>query len=185
MNNVTEGENMKKNLLIWQVGGIVFTAVFGTIFHFLYEWTGLNVVATICAVNESTWEHMKLIFVPSFIFAVIQSFFAKKDYECFWLVKLIGIIVGTLLIPTLFYTLSGAFGTLSALVNIAIFFIAVILQYLIELYLLDKIKCKAQLNWLYIGILMLFFVMFVIFTFYPPKLPLFLDPVTRGYGITK
>ena len=174
---------MKKNISIWQVAGMTFTAILGTLLHFLFGWFSIKFIASFSAVNESTWEHMKLLFVPSFIFAIIQSFFAKNDYKCFWLVKLIGIVIGTLLIPILFYTLGGAFGELSAIINISIFFVAVISQYLIEMFLFGKIDCALSVKWVCFIALLLIFVLFVVFTFYPPKIPLFLDPLTSKYGI--
>ena len=176
---------MRKNLLVWQVIGITFTAVLGTILHFLYQWTNFRIFALFSAVNESTWEHMKLVFIPSLIFAIIQSFLAKKEYDCFWAFKLIGILLGTMLIPILFYTLGGVFGELSAIVNIAIFFIAVFIEYLTEFVLFNKLKCKLQLKWVSITVLIIILVLFFIFSFNPPNLPLFLDPVTKGYGIAK
>ena len=176
---------MKKNLVIWQVAGLTFTAVLGTLLHFVYGWTNLKFFAPISAVNESTWEHMKLVFIPSFIFAIFQSFFAKNEYPCFWIVKLIGIVFGTLLIPVLFYTLGGSFGTLSAIVNIAIFFVSIIAQYLVELFLFNKLNCKPYLKGIAIGLLVGILILFFVFTFNPPKIPLFLDPLTNGYGITK
>ena len=101
---------MKRSLLLWQVSGLTFSAVLGTLFHFLYDWTGFILFAPFSAVNESTWEHMKLLFFPSFIFAIIQSVFFLKDYPSFWKIKLIGITVGILVIPTLFYTYNGTIG---------------------------------------------------------------------------
>lgn len=175
---------MKKNTFIWQIIGVTFTAVLGTILHFLFQWTNLTIFAPISAVNESTWEHMKLVFIPSIIFALIQSFIIKDEYY-FWLIKLISILLGTFLLPILFYTLSGIFGHLPAVVNIAIFFVAIFIEYLTELFLFDRLYCKYPLKWLSISILLVFLILFVIFTFYPPKIPLFLDPVTNSYGIAK
>ena len=128
---------------------------------------------------------MKLVFIPSLIFALIQSVNGVKDYECFWFVKLIGILLGTISIPVLFYTLGGVFGELSAIVNIAIFFIAVFIEYLTELILFNKLNCKRRLKWFSIIVLIIILVLFFAFTFNPPNLPLFLDPVTNGYGITR
>ena len=176
---------MKKNLFIWQIAGVTFTAVFGTVLHFLFQWTDLKIFAPISAINESTWEHMKLLFIPSLFFATIQYFIYKKDYKCFWATKLIGILLGTLLIPTLFYTLSGSFGTLSAFINIAIFFVSIFLEYAIEYFLFDKINCKIWLNWVSVGVLIFVLTLFFVFTFYPPQIPLFLDPLTKGFGIVK
>ena len=40
-------------------------SVLGTLFHFVYGWSGENPVAGLFfPVNESTWEHLKLIFFP-------------------------------------------------------------------------------------------------------------------------
>ena len=176
---------MKRNLFVWQLGGVTFTAILGTVLHFLYEWTGGVVIASVSAVNESTWEHMKLLFIPSIIFAVIQSFFTKDDFHNFCTVKLTGIILGMMSIPVLFYTLGGAFGELSAIVNIAIFFISIFVEYIIEYFLYEKIPSNPMLKWLSVLILVVILAFFITFTFYPPHIPLFLDPVTKNYGITK
>lgn len=174
---------MKKNLFVWQIVGVTFTAVLGTLFHFLYQWIHFKIIASFSAVNESTWEHMKLLFIPSLLFAFIQSFYAKNDFKAYWVVKLIGIIVGTLLIPILFYTLSGTFGRLPAIINIAIFFISVFSQYLIEFFLFNRFKFNYYAKCVSILVLVIILVLFVVFSYYPPRIPLFLDPLTNSYGV--
>ena len=100
---------MKRNLLMWQFAGFVTTAVCGTLLHFIYDLTNENIMAAaFSAVNESTWEHMKLMYFPMFIFALVQSRFFG-EYKSFWCVKLIGIITRLVLIPVLFYTYNKAF----------------------------------------------------------------------------
>ncbi len=174
---------MKKNLWLWQLGGITFVSVLGSIFHFLYGWTGNNRFVTLfSSVNESTWEHMKLLFFPALFFAVFQSFFSKNEFNSFWCVKLIGTCLGLILIPVFFYTLTGIFGKLPDWLNIIIFFLAVGLGFVYETYLFNKnhkINCQKTCVILFLLIALLFF----IFTFAPPKIPLFLDPVTNSYGI--
>ena len=50
---------MKRELRRWEIVGFIATGLFGTLLHFVYEWTGGNrVVAAFSAINESTWEHM-------------------------------------------------------------------------------------------------------------------------------
>ena len=69
---------MKRSIGLWQLFGFAVTSLVGTILHFLYDLTGGSVlVSPFSGVNESTWEHMKLLFWPMFIYAVIQRFFAK------------------------------------------------------------------------------------------------------------
>ncbi|MBE7064588.1 MAG: hypothetical protein E7384_02075 [Ruminococcaceae bacterium] len=174
---------MKRELSVYQFAGFVFTTVFGSLFHFVYDWTNQSIlVAPFSAVNESTWEHMKLLFFPSFVFALIQSRYFS-EYKNFWCVKLAGIVIGLLIIPALFYTYNGAIGKSPDWINIVIFFIAAAIEFFIE-YLLFKNEifgCKyPKIAFL---LICLIGVPFVVFTFATPAIPLFRDPVTGIYGI--
>ena len=174
---------MKLTLSIWQLGGLTFTAVLGTILHFLYGLTGDNMaVAPFSAVNESTWEHMKLLFFSSLAFAYIQSFFFRKSYHGFWKIKLLGSVLGLGLIPVLFYTYNGAIGPSPAWFNVLSFFLAAGGEYLIENHLFSYNALGGRGEWLAKILLLALALAFVFFTFSPPKLPIFLDPVTGGYG---
>lgn len=176
---------MQKNLFIWQFAGITFTAVLGTILHFLYGWIENPVVAVFSAVNESTWEHMKLLFFPALLFACIQFPFLRREFPDFWQIKCVGILIGLLLIPTLFYTLNGVFGKTPDWLNILTFFIAVALAYFIEGKLFQNHNLSAFPAVWAIVILVLIALSFMIYTFTPPSIPLFQDPITGNYGIQK
>ncbi len=173
----------KRNMTLWQFIGFVFTSLVGTLLHFLYEWTGESVWSTpFSATNESIWEHMKLIFVPMFIFAIIENKYLKEKYNCFWKIKLNGILLALILIPVIYYTYNGAFGKSPDWLNIAIFFITAAIVYIYETHLFNKnMYCKC--NTVSIVILCLIAVFFIVFTFTPPHIPLFEDPVTKTYGI--
>ncbi len=174
---------MKRNLSLWQFAGFSLTALFGTLLHFLYDWTNGNVFAALFSgVNESTWEHMKLMYFPLFLFALIQSRFFK-DVRSFWCVKLTGTLTALTLIPVLFYTYNGAFGTSPDWINITIFFVTAAIAFLLEtrLFKRENTKCKHPL--LAFLILCAIGVLFVIFTFSPPEIPLLKDPLTGTYGI--
>jgi hypothetical protein len=173
---------MKRELSIWQLAGLTFTAVLGTILHFLYDWTGSPSVTPFSAVNESTWEHMKILFFPMLLFAIIQNRFIGKDYPNFWKVKLFSITLGVLLIPVLFYTLNGIFGKTPDFVNILLFFVAAGIAFFIEPRLFSKTSTSKG-NVLAILALCLIAAAFVVFTYTPPHIPLFQDPLNRGYGI--
>ncbi|MBQ8636700.1 MAG: hypothetical protein IJ423_01740 [Clostridia bacterium] len=174
---------MKKSLSFWQIFGFIFTGVAGVVLHFLFDWTNQNiVVAPFCAVNESTWEHMKILFIPMFVFAIIENLYIGKRYKSFWCVKLIGIVFGILLIPVLFYTINGIFGPTPDFVNIATFYVAAAVSYLGEAWLMKKdvVNCKYPEK--AIAILVIIAVLFAIFTFVTPQIPLFEDPITNTYG---
>ena len=167
---------MKRNLSLWQFSGFCLTSLFGTLLHFLYEWTNESkLVAPFSAINESTWEHMKLLFFPLFVFAIIESRFFKVRGN-FWCVKLVGTIAGLVLIPVLFYTYNGSLGKSPDWLNITIFFVSAAATFFLEtkLFKRDLLKCKKPLvcflALLGVGIL------FVIFTFMPPNLPIFKNP---------
>lgn len=171
---------MKKSLIRWQIAGFIFTGIAGVLLHFLFDWSGGSIiVASFSAVNESIWEHMKLLFFPMFIFALIESRYINDN---FWCVKLKGIVLGVVLIPVLYYFINGAFGATPDWVNIAIFFLTAAIGFLVETYLFKKdiLGCKSPQRALVA--LWILALIFVVFTFGPPHIPLFKDPVTGGYG---
>ena len=174
---------MQKELWLWQLGGLTFATALGTILHFLFDWTGAYTLAPISAVNESTFEHMKILFFPMLIFACIQSVYFKREYSGFWWIKLIGVVVAVGSIPVFFYTFNGAFGKTPDWLNITFFFLSAGLGYLVE-WVLFKRDFALGYSFVAVGILIGLALLFVVCTFVPPKLPLFQDPVTQKYGIT-
>jgi len=174
---------MKRAIGLWQLMGFAVTSLLGTLLHFMYEWLGEAVwIAPFSGVNESTWEHMKLLFWPIFIFAIIQSFFFR-DRGNFWCVKVRGILLGLVLIPSLFYTYNGVIGKSPDWINIAIFFISAAASYIYETILFNKEKLSCKHPKLAFGILCVIAVAFVIFTFRTPEISIFKDPITETYGI--
>lgn len=179
---------MNKNLALWQLAGLTFTAVLGTLLHFLYAWTGSIALAPFSAVNESTFEHMKILFFPMLFFAFIESRFLKEDFPCFWQVKAVGVTLGTLLIPILFYTYNGAFGKSPDWLNIFIFFVAAGVAYFVEtqLFKREQTEKSGKIRSVFAKILLtVWAILFIFFTFAPPALPLFQDPTSNLYGLQK
>ena len=174
---------MKTKIGLWQLMGFAVTSLGGTILHFLYDWLGEAVwIAPFSGVNESTWEHMKLLFWPMLAFAVVQSFFFR-DRGDFWCVKLRGILLGMVLIPAIFYTYNGAVGKSPDWLNIAIFFVVAAAVYIYEARLFEGegVKCGSP-KWA-VAVLGALAVLFVVFTFWTPDIGLFRDPLTGTYGI--
>ena len=174
---------MKKRFALWGLWGFAVTSLLGTLLHYLYDWLKESVwVAPFSGVNESTWEHMKLLFWPMLGFAVLESFFFR-DREDFWCFKLRGILLGLTLIPILFYTYNGVIGKSPDLINIAIFFVAAATSYIYETRKLRGEKIRRCSPWLSVVILATTALAFVILTFKTPPLGIFLDPLTGTYGI--
>lgn len=174
---------MKRSIGLWQLLGFAVTSLGGTLLHFLYDWTGKAVfVAPFSGVNESTWEHMKLLFWPLFVFAIVQSFFFR-DREEFWCVKLRGILLGLVSIPVLFYTYNGVIGKSPDWINIVIFFFSAAIAYLYETRQFNNETTPCKSPKIAIALLCVIAVLFVIFTFSTPEIGIFKDPLTGTYGI--
>ena len=174
---------MKRTVWLWALFGFAFTVLGGTILHFLYSWLGEpRWVAAFSGVNESTWEHMKLLFWPMLIYAVVQSFFFR-GYEGFPCVKLRAMLIGLCSIPVLFYTYNGVIGKSPDWINIAIFFVSAALAYAYESIALTQGTTSCKYPKLAVGILGLIAFLFVAFTFNTPEISIFKDPLTGGFGI--
>ena len=175
---------MKRSIGPWQLMGFAVTSFVGTILHFLYDWLGEAAwIAPFSGVNESTWEHMKLLFWPMFIYAVVQSLFFG-DRQDFWCVKLKGIMLGLVLIPVIFYTYNGVIGKSPDWINIAIFFISAAAAYIYETRQFNNGTTTCKNPKLAIALLCAIAVLFVVFTFATPEIDIFKDPLTGTYGIT-
>ena len=174
---------MKKAIPYWQVVGFLFTAVMGTFLHFLFNLTGGSLVAAlVSAVNESIWEHLKLLFYPMLLFALAEHHFWGRDMEEFWCVKLIGLLVGLSLIPIVYYTYTGILGVKADWFNITIFFLVAGVVYWVETKLFQGgCRCPICPKTAFVLICLLA-VTFTILTFVPPRIPFFQDPITGTYG---
>lgn len=176
---------MRKQLFFWELAGFLFTAAVGSLLHFVYQWSGSSTLAAaFSAVNESTWEHMKLLFFPMFVFSVIQVVVLGRQYPNFLAVRGVSSLTGLILIPVLFYTYTGVLGRDITWADIAIFFVAALAAFLLDWRLLRRGRWNS--GWQQVlGLLVLWGLafLFVYFTFHPPGLALWQDPVTGGYGV--
>lgn len=177
---------MKYSISYWQVAGFLFTSILGTSLHFLFDLSGQSMIAAIfSAVNESIWEHMKLIYYPLLLFSLIEYRFWGKDHKQFWCIKLVGILLGLTLIPMLYYTYTGILGVSVDWLNIIIFFLSAGLAFWVENKLFQKESgCCLSAPISFILICMIGAV-FTILTFFTPEIPFFKDPVSGSYGFQK
>ena len=178
---------MDSRLRRWEAGGFLFTCLAGTLLHFVYDWSGKSaLVGAFSAVNESTWEHMKLLFVPMFLAALVEMAVLGDCFRNFWTAKAAGTLAGLGLIPALYYTYTGIFGVSIIWVDIGIFYVAAAAGFLLETRLLLRQRQRGGALQLPAMLLMwALALLFVFFTYYPPHIPLFQDPTTMLYGLGK
>lgn len=170
---------MKKSFLKYQIASAIFVIILGTILHFTYEWSGENrIVGIFSAVNESTWEHLKLIFYPMLITTIIENYIFGEKVIC---AKTLGVIIAMLFTVIIFYTYTGIIGTNYAVINIAIFVLAVIIgEYVTYMFYKKNTTCNSTISTI---ILMILLISFVIFTYNAPEINLFKDPIAGMHGI--
>ena len=178
---------MRKRLFFWELGGFLFTALAGTLLHFGYDWSGGSVwTAAFSAVNESTWEHMKLLFFPIFLYSVAQACALGKTYPNFLAVRAVSTLAGLALIPILYYTYTGILGRHLMWADIAIFFLADLAAFWLDFCLLRRGRLSEP--WQQVAGLAVLWALafcFVWCTFRPPHIALWRDPVAGVYGIPK
>lgn len=160
----------------------LFISVLGVLLHFTYEWSGDNpIVALFSAVNESTWEHLKLLFFPMLLLTIIELLFTEKRQlpSNYLFARTIGILSGMAFIVIAFYTLTGVFAKLPDAVNIALYFLGVFLALCIE----NKInRGNSQNHSAFAAVILLTLtIAFFVFTNYPPSIGLFANPVLTGF----
>ncbi len=175
----------KEKLLKLQLIVILFSLILGTLLHFTYEWSGENLfVGSFSAVNESVWEHLKLVFFPMLIATIIEYFFVKDVANNYIEAKTIGIFTAISIIVVGFFTYSGIIGTSIIFIDILLFILSIVLgEYVAYKLMKREDESTVLTESLSVIILIFLFMCFVIFTYLPPEVNLFRDVTTGKYGI--
>ena len=166
-----------KQFKYYIIGGVLFTLLTGTLSHFLYEWTNQNsIVGLFSPVNESIWEHMKLLFFPMLFYSISINFKFKKRYPCITPSLSFGILLGTLSIPIFFYMYTKIIGQDIFFLDILTFILSIIIAFFAVYKLTFSCKIKPYAFLLYFSVC-IFLICFLLFTYKPPNAELFAVPV--------
>ena len=175
---------MKKYVLKWEISGIVFVFLLGALLHFLFEWSGESrVVGLFASVNESVWEHFKQGFWPMCLFAAIEYKFLRGHVNNFFTAKAVAVYLIPIITGLVFYAYTAIIGEEILIVDIFIFLVAVIVGQLISYKILISTRLPKYTNIISLALIILLALILMLFTFYPPHLPIFLDGNTGTYGI--
>lgn len=171
-----------KKIFIFELISTIFIILLGALLHFTFKWSNNNlVVGAFSSVNESVWEHLKLLFIPALITTIVGHYYLKNETNNYICIKTKGILISLAFIVIFYYTYSGILGTHYPIIDISSFVIASIIG---ELYAYKKIKADDCCNSISALItLIVLTIFFITFTYSTPKLGIFQDPVTNGYGI--
>lgn len=163
----------------YTIVGIIFVLIAGTVAHFVYDWSGQNMlVGFFFPINESVWEHMKLVFFPMLLY----SFYINKKMihtnPCITSALLLGTLVGTLMIPVLFYTYSGILGYNLLILDLLTFALSVLAGFLVAYKSSESCRYENYEKILKFVVFVMA-VMFFVFTYFPPAIGLFENPTPK------
>lgn len=181
-------ENLKSK--IWW--SIPITFLLGAAMHFVYGILENNFIAVICPVDESIFQHLKLSFYPILIWWVIQFITVNirhnnddnSDINCKIIVcTFVSCIVSMLTIICFFYAYTGMFGIDIAVLDVFSLLLGIAVGQFLSLHIYNNIKCNKFIAIISILALLVVIALFIVWTFNPPHIPFFKDPLTNSYGI--
>ena len=161
---------------------IVTISLIGTLSHFLYDISNHNkIVGLFSAVNESTWEHIKIALTPTLLCGLIDGFIYGTNHNYFF-AKFISLFIIIILMPALFYGHKALIKKDLFIIDIIIFYIVIICsQY--SFYLIIN---ASELPYIvqYLGCVGTFLVFggYMIHTLMPAKSFIFENPINHKYG---
>ena len=149
-------------------------ALLGTAWHFLYTALPCSLTALLAPVNESVWEHLKLLYFPPLLVAVVLSFLWRLSQRRFWSGALAGLMLMPLALIAAYYTLTAGFGVEGRpAIDIPLYFAVLALGWYVAGQLMRSGSAKRLLGVLVIAA-GVFGAALVVFTIAAPPLPIFI-----------
>lgn len=151
-----------------------FTALLGTGLHFLYPLCPCALVGLFAPVNESVWEHLKLLYWPFFpaLFFLLHADAQRTPGLCG------GLLLAQLLMPCVllgaYYTLSAGFCVQSLGLDIALYLLTLALGFFLS-YRLRRSKSVLHTTGVLVLAVGLYGAALILLSIAPPPLPIFLD----------
>ena len=174
--------NNKKIIIIKTIA--IFLSLF--VFSNGYKWFPNFLTAIIFPVNESLFEHLKMIYMTEIIISFIIYIILKRkkiQINNYFLALLISTIFNIILFYLIYLPIYNRFGE-GLIYTMIIYFITLLIsQYLF--YLIIIRKNYDFFNKLSIIIIPLIWIGLIYFTFNPPHTKFFFDPIKEVYGIPK
>ena len=160
-----------KNYLKFEFKNTIFIMILGTLLHFTYKWSNYNVfISLFSSVNESVWEHLKILFFPSLITIIFGTICLKDEFPNYLCIKTKGLLLAMVFIVTFFYVYKGILGFNVSLFNIGSFYVAILIE---QIYTYKSKQSLCNYKLLSLIILIILTLAFIVFTFYPPELGIF------------
>ena len=153
-------------------------------FHFIYDWFPNSLFSIFFPVNESIWEHMKLIYTSFVVFGIFDYLLLKKHnikYNNFLLQLFIVPIIGIIIFLAIFIPIYNILGE-NMLITLTLLFLIILIEQIISYYLLRANNIKYQNIIGIIGIIVVY-IIFGYLTYKPINNKIFFDESNSKYGI--
>lgn len=164
---------------------VVFLFLLSFLWHFMYDLLPNNFFALFFPVNESIWEHMKIIYYCLLLSSVLEFILYHKfkiKINNFYISSMVKSVLGVIIYLIIFIPIYKLIGE-SMFVSISLMLIVYALMEFISLKILQSEE--LNINILPVIIIVLGMILFIILTFYPVHNFLFFDKIKFGYGILK
>lgn len=158
---------------------IIATALLGTLSHFFYEWSGhMALIALFSPVNESAWEHLKLLFFPFLAVSILQYLLNRRSLLAarFFFYRFWSALCAMAVILICFFTYTGIFGTHFLPLDILIYFTGVLTAFLLSERFLGSVQKSVPDFTVTVLLWSALCLCFFLFTCFPPEIPLFFSP---------
>ena len=175
---------MRRSVLKWELIGIAVISLMGSALHFTFELSGgLAPVGIFAAVNESVFEHLKLTFWPTLLYAAVTYKWLKSITNNFLTAKAVALYTMPITIIVIFYGYTAFTGESIIIIDILIFFIAVACGQLAGYGILKMKPLPRWFEWLSLSFIVVLALLYGLLTFFPPHVSFFMDSNTGAYGI--
>lgn len=163
----------KKNAIAFLV-----ISILGTLSHFVYAFSGENaIVGLFFPVNESVWEHLKMLLFPTLIYSIFEYFTLKEKPSNYFTATVAGIYCGMFTIIAIYYIANGIIGKDVEFVNIASYYAGVIALLIKKSKIINEEKLTSKNAKLFLSFLLVInIILFFVWSFNPPSLGIFIPP---------
>ncbi len=163
---------------------IIITFLFCFPLHFLYNKFPSFITSIISPVNESIWEHMKILFGSILLSGVFQKIIIKikhLNYKNIYLSTIISSLSSIPIFLIIYLPIYNLIGE-KFLITIFLMLIAIIISQVITIYIIN-LKKDLKMENISILFIIITYLIFIYLTYNPIKCKLFKDPVDKYYGI--
>lgn len=164
--------------------GIIICFITSSLLHFSYDWSDGSVWSIIfAAANESIWEHIKILTLPYLLWSFIELSFLKIPLKKLIISKTVGVYSISLLTIVFFKLYTSITGKSIVFIDIFSAFLWIFAGFFISYKILNSNINFHSFFVPALFALLLFITMYLSFTVCPPKIDIFLDPISESYGI--